>query len=185
VLIAGESEHQLFVIGILGGPVKLPSSGKEIFTAKGVSARISEDVDVETLNVYSEKQELLFSYDSSSETTTLNIPKGNLQINSEEGGIDLRAAKAVNINGQSVKLQSQKLSIHAPYAQFVFGRVESVADTIIEGAKNVYRNVKELTQIRTGRMRHFVEETYQFKSKKANIRADEDYKVDAEKIHLG
>jgi len=185
VLLSGESIYQLFVVGIIGKPQPIDLPNNEVVTSSGASAKLINTDEQETLNVYSSEGELLFCYDSAKNTTRLTIPKGDLLLSSEEGNIDLHAAKAVNIDGQSVKFESQRLSIHAPYAQMVFGRLESVSDTIIEGAKNVFRDVKELTQIRTGRMRTFVEDTYQLKCEKATIKADTDYKVDADKIHLG
>ena len=46
----------------------------------------------------------------------------------------------------------------------------------------MFRNIKELAQTHVGRKRLFVEETYQFKSKKAVLKAEEDFKIDAEKF---
>jgi len=185
VLVSGESIYQLFVVGIIGKPQADDQKSNEIVVANGASAKLVKSGERETLNVYSSQGKLLFCYDAENNTTRVNIPKGDLVLASEEGNVELFAEKEVKLNGQSVKLESKRLSIHAPYAQMIFGRLESVSDTIIEGAKNVFRDVKELTQIRTGRMRTFVDETYQFRSKKASIKADEDYKVDADKIHLG
>ena len=189
VLISGESVYQLFVVGIISkpapAPIGQPSLDREIVTSTGVAATLNKVDDQELLNIHSSDGELLFSYDAKNNTTRVIIPKGDLQLATEEGNIELNSAKAVNISGQSVKLESKRLTIHAPYAKMIFGRLESVSDTIIEGAKNVFRDVKELTQTRTGRMRTFVDETYQMKCEKANIKAKHDYKVDADKIHLG
>jgi len=185
VLLSGESVYQLFVVGIIAKPQPINLESHEVVASNGVNAKLSRDDESEMLNVYSAEGDLLFCYDVKKNTTRVAIPKGDLQLSSEQGNIELQAAKAVNIKGSSVNLESKRLAIHAPYAQMIFGRLESVSDTIIEGAKNVFRDVKELTQIRTGRMRTFIDETYQLKCNKAAIKADADYKVDADKIHLG
>ncbi len=55
----------------------------------------------------------------------------------------------------------------------------------MERARNVYRSVKELTQLRTGRLRTLVEGTSWMLAGRVAHRATTDYKIDAEKIHLG
>ena len=56
---------------------------------------------------------------------------------------------------------------------------------VIAKARNIYQTVEELSQVRAGRMRTIVAKTFHFKSKKAFVKAEEDYKIKAEKIHLG
>ena len=64
-------------------------------------------------------------------------------------------------------------------------RLESIAGSVIAKARNIYQTVEELSQVRAGRMRTMVARTFHFKSKKAFVKAEEDYKIKAEKIHLG
>jgi len=70
-------------------------------------------------------------------------------------------------------------------AKISVGRLETLAETLIEKAKNVYRTVEELSQLKTGRLRTLVDSTFFFKSKRAFVNSEEDYKIKAEKIHLG
>ena len=58
------------------------------------------------------------------------------------------------------------------YARLIFGKLETVANCVVEKAKNVYRTVTGLTQLRTGRMRTKVDATWHFKSNKAYLKAD-------------
>ncbi len=71
------------------------------------------------------------------------------------------------------------------HLKLISGKVETLANDIIEKAKTVYRTVEGLTQLRTGRMRTMVEASYHLKAKKTFLKAEEDFKVKAEKIHLG
>ena len=60
-----------------------------------------------------------------------------------------------------------------------------VVETLIERASNSYRTVEELSQVTAGRMRALVSGLYQVRSKTANLRSEEVFKIDGEKIHLG
>lgn len=71
------------------------------------------------------------------------------------------------------------------HAKLIVGKIETLANDIIEKAKSVYRTVEGLTQLKTGRMRTMVDASYHLKAKKAFLKAEEDFKVKAEKIHLG
>jgi hypothetical protein len=70
-------------------------------------------------------------------------------------------------------------------AQLIAGKLTTIAKSITEKAKNVYRTVEQLTQLRTGRMRTLVGSTFHLKAKKTYMKAEEDFKINADKIHLG
>ena len=71
------------------------------------------------------------------------------------------------------------------YTQLLLGKLETVAKSIFEKAKNVYKTVEQLSQLKTGRMRTLVDSTYYIKTKKSVLKSEEDFKVKANKIHLG
>ena len=73
----------------------------------------------------------------------------------------------------------------AAKARWIVDRLETLAGTVVEKAKNAYRTVERLAQLKTGRMRTLVDETYQFKSKKAFLKSEDDFKIKGDKIHLG
>ncbi|MBL4608677.1 MAG: DUF3540 domain-containing protein [Pseudomonadales bacterium] len=70
-------------------------------------------------------------------------------------------------------------------SQLLVDKLSTVANTISEKAKNVYRSAEELTQLKTGRMRTLVASTFHLKAKNSYIKSQEDFKVNADKIHLG
>ena len=73
----------------------------------------------------------------------------------------------------------------AKKGKLIVGRMETVVQDCIQKAKNVYLTVEELIQTRAGRTRTLVEGTSHFKSKKAFLKAEQDFKIKGEKIHLG
>jgi len=192
VLVAGNEINNLYVIGLLGLPVlegdslkTSTSVNKELKTSSGASSRLYKTDKHETLAIYSNKNELVFEYDPSSQKSIVNIVEGDFALNVKNGNIALNTNKTVDINGETVNFTSKKLNIKSFVANFVLGRLETTTDTLVENAKNVYRTVKELTQLRTGRNRTFVEETYQLNADKVLLKSENDVKVKAEKIHLG
>ncbi|MCP4694848.1 MAG: DUF3540 domain-containing protein [Desulfobacterales bacterium] len=70
-------------------------------------------------------------------------------------------------------------------AQLLVGKMETVARSIVTKANDAFNAVKNLTQLKTGRMRVLVDRTCHFKAKTAFMKAKKDYKIDAKKIHLG
>lgn len=70
-------------------------------------------------------------------------------------------------------------------SQLIVDRLTTVVNTITEKAQNVYRSVEQLSQLKTGRMRTLVESTFHLKAKKTYLKSQEDFKVNADKIHLG
>ena len=122
-----------------------------------------------------------------------------------EDGVGLLRS-AVSLGSRKMKLSSSELGITAQrgtfqveetrytgkrflgkiaYAQLIVGKLGTLAESIVEKAKNVYRTVEQLSQLKTGRMRTLIESTYHLKAKKAFLRSEEDFKVKADKIHLG
>jgi hypothetical protein len=49
----------------------------------------------------------------------------------------------------------------------------------------MYNTVEQLSQLKTGRMRTLVKSTFHLKAKNSMLKSEEDFKVRAEKIHLG
>jgi hypothetical protein len=185
VLVAGADIQNLFIIGVIHKKGKQPH-GVELKTQNGARAVLnSNQTQSDTLQVHSARGELLFEYDSVNETARVNIAKGNLELCSPQGDINLIAGRRVQIDGHSIHMTSQRLNAKVSYAKFVFDRLETFADTVVEQAKNVYRTVAQLTQLRSGRMRTLVDETYQFKANKAFLKSEDDFKIKGEKIHLG
>jgi len=185
VLIAGSNLDEMFVIGIISSSSTV--SEKTLKTANGAYASLSHSASSQEnkIQVYSPRNELLFEYDPVKEHAKVNVSKGDLELCTEDGDILLNSANAVQINSYAIDMNSRKLTAHVGYAKLVFNRLETFADTIVEQAKNVYRTVSQLTQLRTGRMRTLVDETYQFKANKAFMKSEEDFKIKGEKIYLG
>jgi len=112
----------------------------------------------------------------------VTIKKNKIQLNSQE--FSVKSQKADLELGES-NITGNKFSADFGTAQISVNRMETMAQTVISKAKNIYQTVEQLSQLKTGRMRTIVENTFHLKSKKAMLKSEDDFKVRAEKIHLG
>ena len=183
VLLIVQSSESAYVTGILSKPQTVSNTNANSPYIKSIPA--TDHATSDKLEVYNTDHELIFCYDPNKQTSVVNIAKGNLELRTAEGNIQLNAAEKIQLQGQSIEVDSKKLKLNATLASFNFDRLESATNTLIENAKNVYRSVKQLTQLRSGRMRTLVDETYHFKANNAMLKTEQDYKIKAEKIHLG
>ncbi len=186
VLVAGDPSDQLFVIGVLA-PARDATRPATVETTSGAYATVGarETADDERLCVYSPRHELLFEYDPVTERARVNVARGCLELSTEDGDISLNAARAVRIDGETLELTGHRLHVKTRHAKWIVDRLETIAGTVLETAKNAYRTVEQLAQLKTGRMRTLVDETYQLKSKNAFVKSEEDIKITGDQIHLG
>ncbi len=102
--------------------------------------------------------------------TTYLVP-GDFEVLAPKGCIKLVAGKGIQVKSPEVKIKAEKL--------------EFVARRISEHFSDASRWVKNIWQIRAGRVRNDVENDYQVKARRIIERAEEDVRIDGEKINLG
>jgi hypothetical protein len=95
------------------------------------------------------------------------------------------AARKAELQLDETQLEGKKLTGSIKSVKLAMKRCETLAETVIAKAKNVYRTVEELSQLKTGRLRNLVSRTYQLRSKTTLMKAEEDFNIDGEKINLG
>jgi hypothetical protein len=211
VLAMGEDTDELYVIGILDTAKKEVEKEKSLNLSGGTRAQISGPQDEQTIQIFSNKRELLFEYNEKEGKARINLESGDIEFISQKGNINFYAAqdillhgKTVGITGRSgivlgilntlnkgnIKIEKTNVTGEQFAGKFNFvtltmDRFETFAQTVIQKARNVYHTVSELSQFQTGRMRTLVKSTFHLKSKKVFLKAEEDVKVRGEKIHLG
>jgi len=104
-----------------------------------------------------------------------SLSSSKLTITARQGEIQLKELRFV----------SSKFLGKIKDSQLIVDKLSTIANSINETAKNVYKTVEQLTQLKTGRMRTLVESTFHLKAKKTYMKSQEDFKVKADKIHLG
>ena len=114
--------------------------------------------------------------------SSLTLRSRRLKMTSPEVAI---AAQRSEIKIEETKYLGGKLSITIRHARFITGKIEIFANDVLQRAKNIYTTVEGLSQLTAQRMKTLIYSTYHFRSQKAFLKAEEDFKVNAEKIHLG
>ena len=104
-----------------------------------------------------------------------SLSSARLAITAQQGEFQLKETRFV----------SSKFRGKIEDSQLIVGKLSTIANSITEKAKNVYKTVEQLTQLKTGRMRTLVDSTFHMKAKKTYMKSEEDFKVKADKIHLG
>ena len=127
-----------------------------------------------------------------------------IQLGTTDAGGEVQAAvslrnRRIELCGPEISVSAERGNVHIAEADFtgnrflaryregkvMVERLETLAQTLIEKAKNVFRTVEELSQLKAGRLRTLVDSTFFFKAKRAYVKTEEDYKIKAERIHLG
>jgi len=103
--------------------------------------------------------------------TRVVIEKGDLEFVTKEGSISFESAREIRLGAQTVRMTSR--------------RMEMITETLVSKAKNVFHKVEQLVQVQAGRMRTLVKAAFLLKGQNVSMRAEKDFKVDGEKIHLG
>lgn len=104
------------------------------------------------------------------------------KLSSQDLGI---TAQRGDIQIEESNYSGKKFISRIVQAKLTIGSLQMQANNVIEKAENVYRTVKGLMQLKTQRMRTLVEATYHLKTRKSFLKSKEDFKVNADKIHLG
>lgn len=189
--------------------VKIFSDKKELvfeYDAKTGKARIfvrSGDLDLMTgkgdINLNAAGN-IKFNAENIEVTGRSGISLGVSRLPGDDSGASIALdPRKVNISGPEMRISAGRGSLFftelryagekiygtAGHVRIMARRIETAAKTIFEKADNVYRKVKELSQLQAGRKRVLVDDTFYVKSKRSVMKSDKNFKVKSDKIHLG
>jgi len=166
--------------------INLDSGDIEFITRNGnINFAAGKDIllNGQTVGITSRSGTVVGTADSSGKIhSAFSVKEGELSL--ESPAIGLKAQK-VELQINETSFEGKKFTANIGLVKLIIDRMETVVQTVMSRAKNVYRTVEELCQLKTGRMRTLVKNTFHLKSKKSMLKTDEDFKVRAEKIHLG
>ena len=102
-------------------------------------------------------------------------PGDELLVVRQEGG-ELYAIGI--LEGHGLHFEAESITLRA-------GKLDITANRIIEKARDVYRWVSDLFQVKARRMREVVETDYHLRAGTANVKATGDVNIDGKSINLG
>lgn len=194
VLVAGDGDR-VYVIGVLDRARSSPA----VVTRDGAAARLVEEEGRERLEVRDRRGRLLFEYDPESGRGALSVPAGDLELRAPEGRIDLQAGRGIRLESPRMSLEAERaevdfsetvyrgerLSATLNLAELFLGKLATTASRILEKARDVYREVEKLHQLKAGRARELVSGSHYVKARRTYHYAEGTVKIDGQEIHLG
>lgn len=171
------------------------------------AALVVGDQGEERLQVRDGRGVLLFEYVPDVSRCLVYAPTGDLVLRTPHGRIDLEAAEGVRIrSGSEIEVEAETLRTKAGAAEVTVGEarisgktltstfhrvrqtvdvLETTAGRVVERARETYREVEGLAQIRADRIRLVAERTFHVMGTHTLLKARKDLKLKGDKIHLG
>jgi len=131
--------------------------------------------------------------------------EGDVSVTVKNGDLGFSARK-LDLKGHDIALDSKKLDLRslcgkASINDFTFlgqvfhgninavkivsKTVMSITERLIRKARESYRWIENLEQVKVGRLRYLARESLYLKGKRSSLMAETKVKIDGEKIHLG
>lgn len=114
--------------------------------------------------------------------STLNMKANQLKLNSTQ--LSMTANKS-DIHIKKAHYIGDDFKANIKTTKLIVDKIRTVANSITQKTKIMYNQVEELSQIKAGRMRTLISGSFHLKAKKSYLKAEDDFKVNAKKIHLG
>lgn len=187
-----------------GSPTR--SGERSVRSAAGAEARVEPRERTEVIAVRDRRGQLVFEHDAETGRSVIYAPSGDLELRADHGSVSFVARDAVRLRGErEVEIATRNLTTTAARAEVTLDEGRLIAralrtvvedglhtavrwtleaQRIVERSKDVYREAEGLSQTRAGRMRHVVASTFHLLAARAVMKAEEDLKLKADKIHL-
>ncbi|HSU55988.1 MAG TPA: DUF3540 domain-containing protein [Candidatus Dormibacteraeota bacterium] len=202
VLVISQNLADFYIIGLLSARrpglaithdpdsnktrIQIPTGDLEFVTAQGsISFQAAKDIRFagSSVSLLSRWGACLGVFGANGKVkSSLTLEPEALKLKSAQISADAGQAE---FNFQNAQLSGNSAQVQVGFLRITSQRFESIAETLMEKAKNVYRTAEELSQTQAGRLRTIVRGLWQVKARKAFLKADEDFRVDGDKIHLG
>lgn len=156
------------------GSIRLKSANEVAIEGRDVNVTASESIGLKVIDL---SKELLRPVGSS-----LSLLPHRLKAAAQS--LDLGADDAT-VSASRMNYRGEEFTAVIARASSVFEKVETKAKSIWQTTDNLVSKVKEAAQLRAGRVNQQVDGSIHVKSDKAIHKTKKDFKVQAERIHLG
>ena len=112
----------------------------------------------------------------------LHLDRSGVSLNGGHLGIK---ADDADLEIDTTTFRGRQLTAAWERAKLIVGKLETIATRLLERAKNSTRIIENLHEIKAGRMRAMIRKAFHLQSKNASILAEEDIRVDGNRINLG
>jgi hypothetical protein len=117
---------------------------------------------------------------------TLLAEDGDLVLAAPRGKVRIDAASGFEVSTPArASITAREFVTRCSDAIHHAGRFELRAERMFERARDSYREVEGLVQLRAGRLRQLIDGASQLLSKRASITCEEDVSIDGQRVLLG
>jgi len=157
-------------IGTVDGDIRLNAGGDIQFDGNAIDLRGRRQIALHVQDVLGHVR------------SWMNIDKR--KISSHSDALDIRS-RVAGLSIARAVYEGKQFSANVTRARLTLERLETVAGTLVQKAKNVYHSVEQLSQLKAGRMRTLVSGSCYLKSEKVKFKASDSFNIDGEHINLG
>ena len=167
------------VVSVPEGDLQIRAPGGNIDLMSGRALRLSAggELQMTSLNDLS-----LTTGGPGNEASSLRLARDSTALATQR--LSLRTALGDIVMGKA-RYRGERLDAKVSRARLVFGRLETVAESIVTQAKFLYQRVARLHYTSAGRARSLVKGTFDVKSKRLRLKSTEIAKIDGKEIHFG
>ncbi len=151
---------------------------EQIVSRTGAAATLERRQDGDAITVRDARGRLVFELHENAGVTSIVIPEGDLELRADRGRVRIAGSAGVSIEGPTISMRAQRLVTAVQV-------METHAGRILERAKDVYRDVEELSQLRAGHVRIVAKKAFRTLAERVRIKAKKDTHIDGDQIHLG
>lgn len=124
VLVAGERREELFVTGVLDRLDRPSAGSRQLSSDCGAYAEVSASLSGQTIQVFSSARQLVFEYDPASGAARVDLPRGDLEIRTQDGDMTFSSDQDIRFRGRSIEL--------AASSAVALGVIDSSGSTVSE-----------------------------------------------------
>jgi hypothetical protein len=150
------------------------------FITSVLSREESADLTIRSVRKISIHSENELKLSSSSDITVAS--QQNL---SWSGDTSSLTARAFRVYIDELDGVVRRLSFAGDHMESCFKNINSTIETLVQNAKSVFRNTKDLENIRCGSMTTKVEGFSVTQCRNGAITAEDDFRIDGERVHVG
>ncbi len=163
-----------------------PVEPLNLATRDGSRTEVLTDADgTEHIIVKDRQERALFEYFPAEERCVFYAPTGDLTLRAPAGSITLDAAEGLRLHGQTVDIDGDVLTSSFRRVREKVDILETTAGRIVERARETYRDVEDLAQLRSAHIRHVATESLHLLGNRSVLKAWLDLKLKGKTVHLG
>ena len=150
----------------------------QLVSRDGATAAVVREEQGDVITVRDKRGRLLFELREGVGVVSIVVAEGDLELRADQGKVRIVGAEGIELESRAISLRAERLVQSVQV-------LETHAGRILERAKDVYRDVESLSQLRAGQVRIVAKHSFRALAERLRFKARKDVKLDGEQIYLG